>query len=222
MNTGVIIGLMAIVGLLIYFWWFETSVSKNAEFKLLDGSQPGSLQRTIPTPLPRSFNQPEGLTFSYACWILIKDFGSGYGKKRRIFERGENSPALYIDSTSNSLLVNLKTFGEMETLVIPNIPAMKWIHFALVVDQNAVDIYINGTLREHRSTVQLPKQTNDSIVLGPGWDGVVARLSYWARSLSPKEVQDLSRADVPDDLMGRPGAPQYFDITWYIGRLSSA
>lgn len=144
----------------------------------------------------------------------------GYGNKRRIFSR-EDSPGLYIDSTSNSLIVNVNTFGAMETILIPNIPAQKWIHFALVVDQHSVDVYINGILRQHQTLSQLPKQSEMGVTMGPGWNGVLARLSYWARSLKPEEVKRLAEANLPDDMERRPSGPQYFDITWYIGRLYS-
>lgn len=187
---------------------------------ILKGSQPGTVAKTIPMTLPRSFNQSEGLVFSYACWILVKDFGRGYGQQRRIFSRGD-TPGVYLDSTTNSLLVKLQTFDGTETLSVPNIPAMKWVHLGLVVDQSAVDVYINGTLREHRTMSRLPKQTDSPIVLGAGWDGVIARLAYWPRSLSASDVESLSRAEPPDDLMAKPAAPQYFDLTWYIGRLYS-
>jgi hypothetical protein len=152
--------------------------------------------------------------------VLVKNFTTGYGTRRRIFSRSD-SPGLYIDSTSNSLVVAIQTFGALETILIPNIPAQKWIHVALVVDQHSVDIYINGVLRQHQTLTQLPKQVDSPVTTGPGWDGVLARLSYWARSLSPEEVKRLAEAPLPDDMDRAPAGPQYFDITWYIGRLNS-
>jgi hypothetical protein len=118
-------------------------------------------------------------------------------------------------------MVNINTFGALETILVPNIPAQKWIHFALVVDQHAVDVYINGMLREHKTLSQLPKQNDVPVKMAGGWSGVLARLSYWARSLSGEEVKKLSQAPLPDDMDRQPAGPQYFDITWYIGRLYS-
>jgi len=222
MNPWTIVGLVVIAAVVFYIWWTKDIASSQTAMRvILKDSQAGTIQKTLPSSLPRSFNQPEGLIFSYACWILVKDFGMGYGQQRRIFSHGD-TPGVYLDGTSNSLLVKLNTFDGTETLVVPNIPAMKWIHFALVVDQSAVDIYINGTLREHRTMTRLPKQSDSAILLGGGWDGVLARLSYWPRSLSAPDVESLARQDPPDDLMAKPAAPQYFDLTWYIGRFYSA
>jgi hypothetical protein len=150
----------------------------------------------------------------------VKDFQAGYGQQRTLFSKND-APGVYLDPTSNSILVKITTFDGVETMVIPNIPALKWVHFALVVDQDAVDIYVNGTLREHQSLTRVPKQTDAPILLGPGWDGVLARLSYWPRALSASDVESLAHAPSPDDLMRKPAAPQYFDLTWYIGRLYS-
>ena len=171
--------------------------------------------------LPASYNQPQGLTYSYACWVLVKDFTVGYGTRRRVFSRGD-APGLYLDSTSNSLVVNVDTFGAKETILIPNIPAQKWVHFALVVDQHSVDIYINGMLRQHQTLAQLPRLKEEAVTVGPGWSGVLARLSYWARTISADEVKRMAAEPIPDDMERRPSGPQYFDITWYIGRLNSA
>jgi hypothetical protein len=220
MSPWVIVGALAILALIIYLVRYSSASSSGSVHEIVKGSIRGELQTTVPTALPLSYNQPEGLTYSYACWILVKDFTKGYGNKRRIFSR-DDSPGLYIDSTSNSLMVNVNTFGAMETILVPNIPAKKWVHFALVVDQHSVDVYINGMLRQHQTLTQLPKQSDMGVTMGPGWDGVLARLSYWARSLSAAEVKRLSEADLPDDMERAPAGPQYFDITWYIGRLYS-
>jgi hypothetical protein len=99
---------------------------------------------------------------------------------------------------------------------------MKWMHFALVVDQQAVDIYINGILRQHHTLGQLPKQPSDpTIQMGPDWDGVLARLVYYARALRSPEIKRLAAEPVPDDLQKKPASPQYFDLSWYIGRFYS-
>jgi hypothetical protein len=188
---------------------------------ILEGSQPGAVATVNATLLPRSFNQPEGATFSYSMWILVNDFTTGFGQRRTIFNQGD-APGVYLDSTSNSLLINMKTFGMTESVLVPNIPAAKWIHLAIVVNQEAMDIYINGTLRQHHTLSQLVNQPEEeNVEMGPGWDGVIGRVVYYRRSLSYAEVRKLSMEQPPPDLQVKPATPNYFDITWYIGRLNS-
>lgn len=201
-------------------WFFSGAKSPDDRTVLFANSIPGDTQQSYAGALPKSYNQPEGITYSYAAWILVKDFTKGYGTKRRIFSKGD-APGLYLDSTSNSLMVAVKTFSTTETILIPDIPAMKWIHFALVVNQQAVDIYINGMLRQHHTLGQLPQQNDELVTVGPGWDGVLARVYYYSRSISSAEIKKLVAETPPDDLERKPSGPQYFDITWYVGRLYS-
>jgi hypothetical protein len=207
---------------LVFFWWYSQSAAPADQVNIVVGSQSGKESKAVSPAMPRSFNQPEGLTYSYSGWVLVNDFGAGYGKRRTIFKVGDDSPALYIDSTSNSFIVSIKTFGANETILIPSIPALKWLHVGIVVDQQAVDIYINGTLRQHHTLGQLPKQDGlPTIQMGPGWDGVLAKLTYYARALRPTEIKRIAEQPVPDDLQKKPAAPQYFDLSWYIGRFYS-
>lgn len=210
------------VAAILFLWWYSSAAAPADQVNIVVGSQSGEDSKTVSIALPKSFNQPEGLTYSYSGWVLVNDFGSGYGQKRTIFKVGDDSPALYIDATSNAFIVAVKTFGSTETILIPSVPALKWLHVAMVVDQQAVDIYINGTLRQHHTLGQLPKDdSTPTIQMGPGWDGVLARLTYYARALRPTEIKRLAGEPVPDDLQKKPAVPQYFDLSWYIGRFYS-
>lgn len=213
-------GALAVLFALGYMNWPWFSFKTDGPTLIFPTSIPGDTQQTISIALPHSYNQAGGLTYSYVGWILVKDFTKGYGTKRKIFSK-DDSPGVYLDSTSNGMIVAVKTFSTTETILIPNIPAMKWIHLAIVVDQQSVDIYINGTLREHHTLSQLPKQNDSAITAGPDWDGVLARLYYYNRSLNYLEIKRLAKEPLPDDLQRKPSGPQYFDISWYIGRLYS-
>lgn len=219
LSVFAILGMLVFLGLIVYFVWFRApKVDSNS---VLNGSQTGMTRATLPYSPEPSFNQPEGLVYSYAMWILVKDFSYGYGQQRTIMSKG-NSPGIYLDSTSNSLLVKIRTYGTTESIVVPNIPAAKWIHLALVVDQHAVDVYINGTLRQHHTLTQLPDLSDDKIVIGDGWNGVVGNIAYYPRSLSYGEVRTMSQQEPPPDLEPKVAKPDYFDITWYTGRLNSS
>jgi hypothetical protein len=212
--VGLVVGLAALL-------WYLLTVKKTDEIVIVSGSQRGSVKSPFTSPIPRSFNQPEGIVFTYSGWILINDFTVGYGKPRTILDKG-GAPRISIDSTSNSLIFGMKTYGSEETVLVPSIPAAKWIHFAMVVNQESMDVYINGTLRQHHTLAQLPEQNESGVTTGSKWDGVVARVSYWPRAISYSEIQALASQPAPDSLQLRPGEGQYFDIGWYIGRLNSA
>ena len=221
MDISTIIGAIAVIALVGMLVLFARSPGRTDKYTLFENSVPGDVVQSSITLLPRSYNQAEGLTYSYTAWILIKDFTRGYGERRRIFSK-EDSPGLYIDSTSNSLIVAVDTYGSTETILIPNVPAMKWIHFAMVVDQHSVDIYINGILKKHHTLGQLPQLNDSAVTIGSTWDGVLSRLTYYDRSLNYIEIKEMLKEPIPNDLDRRPAPPNYFDISWYIGRLYSA
>jgi hypothetical protein len=58
--------------------------------------------------------------------------------------------------------------------------------------------------------------------MGGGWDGVVSEIKYYPRALKHTEIKKLSQEKTPDPLQRAPSGPQYFDISWYTGRFSSA
>ena len=211
--------LIAIVAIIVVYFAIVLGAPKEDGILILNGAQDGSKRTSSSVMIPRSFNEKEGAVFSWTGWMLIKDFNMGFGERRRVFSKGD-CPGVYIDSTSNSLIVVLNTYGTTpETILVPNIPAMKWIHLGIVVDQTAVSIYINVTLRIYHTLSQLPKQNNDATGFGSNWGGVIGNVRYYARAMTNAEIFMKSTETPPQDLERKPGFGQYFDITWYTGRI---
>lgn len=212
---------LALVLLFLFFYMSRPDTMKTDAETLVPGTQSGTVKTSNPVKLPLSLNEPEGITFSYSMWLLVKDFTTGYGTRRTILTKGD-CPGIYLDATSNSLIVAVKTYGTTETILISNIPALKWMHLGVVVDQQSVDVYINGTLRQHHTLNQLPDQNDSPVDIGGEWNGVIGNVVYYPRSLSYGEINALASAEPPpfqDQVIGKKN---YFDITWYIGRLNSA
>lgn len=210
---------IAVGAFVVVYFAITLGAPKDDGIFVLNGTQEGSKRTSSTMQTPRSFNEKEGATFTWTGWMYVKDFTTGFGERRRIFSKGD-CPGVYLDSTSNSLIVVLNTYGVTpETILVPNIPALKWIHFALVVDQTAVSVYINGTLRIYHTLNQLPKQNDDSTGFGSNWNGAVGNVRYYKRSLTNAEVFMKSTEAPPPDLEKKPESGQYFDITWYTGRI---
>jgi hypothetical protein len=217
-----IIGGVLLVGIL--FWWFRSyGHGDKSKTSIQIPNISGKTEVNSGISLPLSFNQPEGAVFSYAGWFLVNDYTYNYGVKRRIFSKGD-CPGLYIDSTSNSLLVAIQTYGATETILISNIPAQKWVHFALTVNQYAVDISINGVPRQHHTLTQLPNQNDSPVVMGgngsDGWDGTLSGLVYYNRAITTTEIDALV-TKVPPSPYPSPTNPTYFGVKWYTDGLSA-
>ena len=186
----------------------------------------GKKEITVQGPTPRSFNQPEGIAFSYAGWVRVDDFTYRYGTQKIVFTKGTEDgktacPAVLIDANTNTMLVKIDTFGGQELIPISNIPAKKWVHFVVAIDQDSVDVYINGTLHTHHTLTQMPKQNSGSVYIAPGggFDGKIGSLDYYNYLLKPNDVSPLLLTAPQPDPADKPDAlPPYFDISWWTGR----
>lgn len=227
MDTIVSIG-VALAIVVAAYYYFSSTASMPSYVTIHSSMEDGRKSFRSKKALPRSLDQKEGLTFSYTCWIRIDDFSYRYGEPKVVFTKGSEDlktmcPALLVDANTNSLLVKLDTFGGTETIPVSNIPAKKWIHVAIAVDQDSVDVYINGNLYIHHSLTQVPKQNSSTVSTGVsgGFDGKIADLQYYSYFLTPDGVKtsmaNTPHAD-PNDIGGP--LPPYFDMTWWTGRRS--
>jgi len=181
---------------------------------------------TFKGEIPLSLNEKEGMVFSYSGWLLVEDWMYNQGSLRCVFNKGSadfksQCPGLYLDATSNTLLVKVDTYGDTETIQVPNLPARKWIHLAVVVNQNAVTTYIDGILRVYHSLTKLPRQNTGSVFVAAkgGWAGQIGSLTYHRYALEQAEISRLmGTAPYEDTTKSTIPLPPYFDTTWYLGR----
>ena len=212
-----------VIAILLYVFVFSRPTDTTMEV-ILPSGQSGKTEMYPSSKIFRAFNQPDGAVFSYAFWITVNDFTFNYGRQRVIFSKND-APGVYLDSTPNAMLIKMNTFGgNQETVLIPNIPAQKWIHVVVEVNQYALNIFINGILRQTHTMSALPLQNTDSLVVGSsqsGYDGTIAELTYYARTLKPGEIERLAK-DEPSSSSIMPSMPPYSDLGWYIGPFKSA
>jgi len=213
--------LVAIIVVLAAFYYFSRNPQSATTSTVIKASSiDGKQTFDSMVELPPSVNEKEGLTFAYTCWLKINDFAYRYGEQKVVFVKGPSNlssmcPALLIDANTNSLIVKIDTFGATEVIPISNIPAKKWLHFALVVEQNSVDVYINGTLHTHHTLVQLPRQNGETVHTGVagGFEGAISSLTYYNNFLSGAQIQSIMKSGpLPGEI---EVLPPYFDISWW-------
>lgn len=230
--TSILIGLVVSVAIVVgAYYYFRSQSGGSNQSQLVKNAVDGRKEINTSTLLPESVNDEKGLTFSYTCWLRFDDFSYRYGQEKVIFVKGSPDlsvvcPGVFLDANTNSIITKLDTFGSQESIPIPNIPAKKWLHYALVVDQDSVDIYINGILKIHQSLTQLPRQNSGMVHVGVGggFDGKIADLQYYNYFLTAQQVQSImgSAPDppspAPEDTDDAP-VPPYFDITWWMNKV---
>ena len=210
---------------LLYKYGSSVGVSSTSN-NLISSAIDGKRQFDSNLSIPVSVNQTEGLTFSYAAWLKVDDFSYRYGKEKVIFTKGPTDlssmcPGVFLDANTNSLLVKVDTFGARETVVVSNLSAKKWFHLAIAVDQDSIDVYINGILYTHHSIPQLPRQNPGGVHVGVdgGFDGKISSLNYYNSFLTNTDVTSIM-GNPPELDKNETTAPQppYYDITWWTGR----
>jgi hypothetical protein len=213
--------LVAIIVVMAAFYFFSRNPQAGTTTTTIHGpSLDGRKTFDSGVVLPKSVNEKEGLTFAYTCWFKVNDFAYRYGAQKVVFTKGPSNlssmcPGVFIDANTNSLIIKIDTFGATEVLAVSNIPAKKWLHFALVVEQNSVDVYINGTLHTHHTLTQLPRQNEDTVHTGVagGFDGALSSLTYFNNFLTPAQVREnMKTGPQPGEI---DVLPPYFDISWW-------
>jgi len=210
--------LITIVICLLLWWILNTAANYDIVDSIRDGKDSDVYRKT----LPKSVNRPDGIEFSYSGWLRIDDFTFKIGVPKVIFVKGSADlstacPALVIDGNTNTLLLKVDTFGAQETVSIVSVPAKKWLHFAINVNQEAVDVYINGILYAHHILSQLPKQNSASVLTSPdgGFAGKVVRIQYHPQTLTESDILSKAREQPPTGNEKDQVFPPYFDMSWF-------
>jgi hypothetical protein len=215
---AILVAVLVVAGVYFYFKFKGSTTDSNSII-----TQSVDATQTVKSgSLPPSYNQDKGLTFSYTGWLLFEDFTYRLGTQKVIFVKGPEDlssmcPGVFLDSNTNTILVKIDTFGSQETITVPNIPAKKWVHFGLVVDQDSVDIYINGILHTHYTLTQLPRQNPSPVHVGVGggFKGKIANLNYYNYFLTPEQIKANMGSTPTQNVEESPAVPPYSGINWW-------
>jgi hypothetical protein len=230
-----------IVGVNIVGYLFSPSSSPYLISGLVPGNVPlvikqdPSLNGSI--PIQRSNNESDGIEFSWSIWLNITDLGKTK-QYQHIFHKGDNAiqttgdrtgmnfpnnaPGLYISPQTNELVVIMNTFTTInEEVRIPNIPMNKWMHIVIRVENNKLDVYLNGSLAKRHILGNVVKQNygNVNVALNGGFQGYISDLRYFDHSLSPGEINNIVYAGPNISLRNQTNVlnsnPPYLSLQWY-------
>lgn len=193
---------------IVWYFFGQSTFNTTIVGPVQHGSQESSAQEEQKTEV------------SYSCWIRIDDFNP-YGKEKVIFVKGSADttlacPALVIDAHTNSLLVKVDTFGGQEIVAVSNIPAKKWVHIVLTLNEKYLTIYVNGVEYETKYLTMLPASNTAEVLSSPngGFSGRIANLNTYPRVLSYDEVVRMSK-ETPSVSEENQAFPPYFAESWF-------
>lgn len=171
----------------------------------------------------RSNDQTKGLEATWSVWLLINDLGTSntsssnttYVSYKHIFSKGNsefkqkngidlsgvgvaktnNAPGVYIaDGSSNTLRIYMDDVNSNNQYIdIDNIPLKKWFHLVIRIQNNIMDIYMNGIISGRMNFNNTPKQNYDDVLVGTngGFQGNLSNLVYYNHALGVFDINNI-------------------------------
>ncbi len=222
MFIEIILGLVVIVIIyLLYSYLFSSSSDA-----VLVTSSPGITSHSIPeSRLP---NEMHSSVYSYSVWINVDDWNYRFDEPKVIFAsastRGVN-PAVTLGPKVNSITVSVNltnrtsdddfeerwdtegspptTVGTPQKCVLHNIPLQKWVNLIVVLNNRALDLYVDGKLVRTCVLEGVPVRYG-KIWLTPdgGFSGQTASFRYFSYPLNPRQAYEVYREGYSGSLLG--------------------
>ena len=208
---------------------------------LIDGMSDGTQMHVIPQnpaiphakPILRSINQEDGIEFTWSVWTYIKDL-KPENLYKHVFHKGNdkinstnglnfpnNAPGLYITPHTNNFVIMMNTFKNIqEEIIVEDIPLNKWINIIIRVENQNLDVYINGTIVKRHILNSVPKQNYGDVfvTMNGGFNGYTSSLRYWNTALNIREIQSIidkgPNLEMKESTMIE-SEPRYFSLRWF-------
>jgi hypothetical protein len=186
-------------------------------------------------PIERSNDGNYGIEFTWSIWLNITNTGTIANQYQHVFHKGDNNfqedgmnfpnnaPGLYISPETNELVVVMNTFTTIkEEIIIPNIPMNKWLHVLIRIENNKLDVYINGALAKRHILGSVPKQNygNVYVALNGGFAGYISDLRYYNSALQTGDILKIvnngpSLKVNSQTSISSSSEPPYLALQWY-------
>ena len=185
--------------------------------------------------IQRSSNATDGVEFTWSVWIYINNLTYLSDKYKHIFYKGNNdlsgnglnfpnnAPGLYIAPNSNTLVVMMNTFNEInEEILIPDIPLNKWVNVIMRCSNKTFDVFINGVITRSITFIGVPKQNYGDVyvAMNGGFDGYISNLKYYNYALGISGIQSVITSGPNTSMIGSNDGmnmkgSDYLSLRWF-------
>jgi hypothetical protein len=199
------------IGLALILYFTRPSTSPYIVKGLLNGGEKHTISQDPnidgSVTVLRSNNESKGAEFSWSVWLYITNIeGDQY---KNIFNKGSNdydvttgiaktnnAPGLYLGGPKkNALKIKMDSVkgGDVATEIeIDNIPLKKWVHVVIRLQNNILDVYVNGTIADRLILHHTPKQNYDDVHVNQSeFPGQMSDLRYFSRALNVFEINSI-------------------------------
>jgi len=214
----------------LYKWLFRDGTTTN----VLDMAS-GKKEKIVPV---EDMKGDTGSTFfTYSMWVYISSWNYRLGQEKVLVERvgsdeTESCPKIALAQNVNDLEITLASLQSVEnsdsnskTCVIKNIPLQKWTHILVTTNNHSLDTYIDGKLVKtcllpgspkingEAELKVCPKSTDGS---DGGFDGHIAKVRYYPKTLNPREAYELYKEGPSKGLFGNLMSKYKLKFSYYV------
>ena len=129
---------------------------------------------------------PSSARYSYNLWIYANAVDSS---GNTIFSIDTDNVVLKIDTNGNLICDLTDSSGTNSIIITPNYPMQRWVCVSISVDNNVVDMYLDGKLVKSQ-TMTVPNTTKSSIITFGTGDIYIAEFERLATPIDPQTAWD--------------------------------
>jgi hypothetical protein len=194
-TTIIVLGviLLVVILYLIFQDWFSGKTALDEQ---------NSLSSQIPAIPSGNLSVPDSARFTYNVWVYVNSWNTD--ARKTIFSRLYETN-LYLDNNTSTLKLDLGNppisdsdqEDYLETIEITNnFPLQKWVCILVSVDNNIIDVYLDGKMVKSvfiGNNIAPPfqsMQASSSIVFGSGWDAYISKFERTPKPTDPKSAWD--------------------------------
>jgi hypothetical protein len=141
--------------------------------------------------------------FTYNFFLYVSDWDYNIYWHKPILAKTQNfrefSPLVSLNPIKNDLSATVSTEnGNQFTLTFSDFPLKRWTNVGIVLHEKIFELYINGLLADTAILDSAIKYNNGDLHIFPwgGMGGYMAKLTYFNRALSSKDLYKLSRVSI--------------------------
>lgn len=185
----------------LYHWYFSGASSST----IITG--PMAAENSTMKNLGNRVGNIGSAHYSYSMWIYIKDWSYRFGEPKILFSRkdgnGRVGPQLVLGGDQNTITAMVSdTNNNITQCQVTQVPIQTWVNVIVVLNQQALDIYIDGKLTRSCVLGGVPGLDRDAgLWVCPGvgqsgqrgFDGFISSFRAFPYPLNPRQAYEIYR-----------------------------
>lgn len=176
--TLIVLGIVVAILIYVLYLYFSDDSQEVRDYHDL-----GKSAMVIPAS---DLNNDNSRRYAYGLWIYVNSWSST-GEK--IFFEREGSLKVSLSEQTPTLKVELSGSTTKSMTVTSSFPIQKWVYVVISVDNDLIDVYLDGKLVKSNKFDTNPNDPSGELKSGQ-FDAYTARFKRWSHPINPQTVYD--------------------------------